>query len=219
MSQGKRYKFQGSTFSVQTAVGAGKSVNAVTKANPAVVSSPNHGLANGDIVKLVVPHGMTELDGQLAIVNNKATSTFELEGVDSSGYTTFVAESPTVAFAEKATMSAFCELTGVNQQGGAAAQIDVTTICSTAKEFELGLSDSGTLALDFNWAGNQAVQAALRAANVAKTLTAFRIDFPNSGGSVIMFGFVLSTSFQGAVDGTWKASASVKLSGDITVLS
>ena len=49
----------------------------------------------------------------------------------------------------------------LNQSGGA-DQYDASTICSDAKEFEQGLSDSGTLQLDFNWAGNQAVQTAIR---------------------------------------------------------
>lgn len=217
MSQGKRYKFQGSTVSVQSALGVAKVISAITKASPAVVTSTSHGFSDNDIVYLSNIEGMIELEGGTFVIDVLSVNTFALVGVDSTNYGTFAAGSPVTAGAQKATMTAFCELTGLNNQGGAATQIDVTTICSTAKEFELGLSDSGTVTLDFNDAPLQTVQAALRAANVAKTVVGIKVVFPGTGGTIIMLGFVLQTSFQGAVDGTWKASASIKLTGDIVV--
>lgn len=218
MSAGKRYKFNGSTFKVQTALGAAQEITAITKADPAVVSSTSHGNVTGDVVKMTIDSGsMYELNGNLYVVDNEAAGTYELSGVDSTDYTTFAAGSP-FDYAQKVTFSNFCELTGVNQQDGGADEIEVTTICSTAKEFEQGLSDSGTLQLDFNWAGNETVQAALRTAKVSGDQTAFKITFPGVGGSVIMIGTVQSTSFQGAVNGVWTASATVKLTGEIYVL-
>lgn len=219
MSQGKRYKFQGSTVSVQSALAATKTVSAITKANPAVVTSTAHGYADNDFVYLNNIPGMIELEDGTFVINVLTANTFELVGVDSTNYGTFVAESPNTATAQKATMTQFCELTGFNNQGGAATQIDVTTICSTAKEFELGLSDSGTVTMDFNDAPLQTVQAALRAANIAKSVIGIKVVFPGSGGTILMLGFVLQTSFQGAVDQTWKASASLKLTGDIVVVA
>lgn len=217
MSAGKRYKFQGSTFKVQTALGAAQEITAITKADPAVVSSAAHGNVTGDVVKLTIDSGsMYELNGNLYAVDNEASGTYELAGVDSTDYTTFAAGSP-FDYAQKVTFSNFCELTSVNQQDGGADEIEVTTICSTAKEFEQGLSDSGSLTLDFNWAGNETVQAALRTAKVSGDQLAFKITFPGTGGIVIMIGTVQSTSFQGAVNGVWTASATIKLTGEIFV--
>lgn len=218
MSAGKRYKFNGSTFKVQTALGTAQEITAITKADPAVVSSAAHGNVTGDVVKMTIDSGsMSELNGNLYVVDNEVSGSYELSGVDSTGYTTFAAGSP-FDYAQRVTMSTFCELTGVNQQDAGADQVEVTTICSTAKEFEQGLSDSGTLQLDFNWAGNETVQTALREAKVSGDQMAFKVTFPGTGGSVIMIGTVTSTSFQGSVNGVWTASASIKLTGDIYVL-
>jgi hypothetical protein len=220
MSAGKRYKFQGSTFAVQTALGANKAITAVTKADPAVATSTAHGLVLGDVIKLTLPagSGMVELDAKVVPIDNPATNSFELAGVDSTGYTTFVLNSPNGALAQPVTFSTFCELTGINQQDGSADQVEVTTICSTVKEFEQGLSDSGTLQLDFNWAGNGAVQAAMRAAKVSGDQLAFKLTFPGDGGKAIMIGTVQQTSFQGAVNGVFTASATIKLTGELFVL-
>ena len=168
MSSGKRYKFNGSQFKVQTSISAtAKEITAITKADPAVVSSASHGYVTGDVVKLTIASGsMYELNGNLYAVDNEASGTYELAGTDSTNYTTFAAGSP-FDYAQAVVFSSFCELTGANQQDAGADTIEVSTICSDAKEFEQGLSDSGTLTLDFNWAGNETVQAALNAAKIS----------------------------------------------------
>ena len=218
MSSGKRYKFNGSTFKVQTALGASKTITGITQADPAVVSSTAHGFVTGDVVKISSVTGMTELNDNLYAVDNEASGTFELAGIDSTNYTAFATGSPADGIAQPVTFTTFCELTGVNQQDAGADTIEVTTICSTAKEFEQGLSDSGTLQLDFNWAGKESVQTALREAKISGDQVAFKITFPGVGGIAIMIGTVLSTSFQGAVNGVWTASASIKLTGEVYVL-
>lgn len=218
MSQGKRFKFQGSSFQVQTGFGSSQGIQGISAANPAVVSSTSHGNSAGDVVKLSGIAGMTQLNDTLQVVDDPASGTYELNGVDSSDYPAFVLQSPNLAAAMRVLFSEFCELTGVNQQDGAADEIEVTTICSTAKEFELGLSDSGTVQLDYNWAGNELVQAAMRAAKKSGEEVALKLTFPGTGGAVIMIGFVQQTSFQGAVNGVWTASATIRLTGDIVVL-
>ena len=44
MAAGKFFKFQGSTFAVQTGLGSGATISAISKANPAVVTATGHGL-------------------------------------------------------------------------------------------------------------------------------------------------------------------------------
>lgn len=220
MSAGKRYKFNGSQFKVQTSISStAKEITAITKADPAVVSSTSHGYVTGDVVKMTIDAGsMYELNGNLYVVDNEASGTYELAGTDSTDYTTFAAGSP-FDYSQVVVFSTFCELTGANQQDAGADTIEVSTICSDAKEFEQGLSDSGTLTLDFNWAGNETVQAALTAAKISGDQTAFKITMPNSGGTIVMIGTVQSTSFQGAVNGVWTASAQIKLSGRVFVFA
>jgi len=218
MSQGLRYKFNGSTFGVMTGVqGSSPSqvITGVSKANPAVVLTAGSGLADGDVVKISGIVGMTGLNDKLYVADNPVPGvSIELAGEDTTGQTTYVSG----GLIEEAAFTDFCELTGANQQDGGADEIEVTTICSTAKEFEQGLSDSGTLQLDYNVAPGSAVQVALRTAKVSGAQIAFKLVFPSSGGTIIMFGTVQSQSMQGQVNGVWTGSATIKLTGPIFVL-
>lgn len=218
MSQGLRYKFNGSTFGVQTGLqGSSPSqvITGISRAKPPVVSTSGSGLVEGDVVKISTVLGMTSVNGNLYVVDNPVVGvSIELAGEDTTGQTAYTSG----GIIEEVSFSDFCELTGANQQDGGADEIEATTICSTAKEFEQGLSDSGTLQLDYNVAPNSAVQAALRAAKVSGDRTAFKLVFPSGGGTVIMLGTVQSQSMQGQVNGLWTGSATIKLTGPLFVL-
>lgn len=218
MSQGKRYKFNGSTFKVGTAFGTNKTITNISSANPGVVTSATHGGVLGDVVKFTDP-GISQLDGKMYPIDNPGTNDFEIADVDTTDMDAFAAGSPTGdSHFNFVTFTKFCELTGANRQGGSADQIEVSTICSDAKEFEQGLSDTGTLQLDFNWAGLEAVQAALKSGEESGDPMAFKITFPNGGGTVILIGSVQQSSFSGAVNGVWKGSCTIKLTGKMYVL-
>lgn len=58
----------------------------VSRANPAVVTATGHGLANGTRVWCTAATGMTELIGNVYTVANAATDSFELSGLNSSGF-------------------------------------------------------------------------------------------------------------------------------------
>ena len=71
-----------------------KTISAITKANPAVVTATSHGYDNGDEVLISGVGGMTEVNGKRFLVADKTTNTFELQdkdGVDinSSSFTTY----------------------------------------------------------------------------------------------------------------------------------
>lgn len=68
---------------------SGHVITAITKANPAVVTSVAHGFSNGDRVIITGVLGMTEVNNRQFVVANKTADTFELSGVDSSAYTTY----------------------------------------------------------------------------------------------------------------------------------
>ena len=70
-------------------VEADKTITAITKANPAVVTATSHGYADGDHVWINSVVGMTEVNGRRYTVANKTTHTFQLSGVNSSNYTTY----------------------------------------------------------------------------------------------------------------------------------
>lgn len=217
MTQGVRYKFNGSTFSVGTSLGGvspSSPISAISQTDPAIITSASHGRSQADVIKIYNAGGATQFNGNLYVVDDTTTDTFSLAGEDNTNGAAYTSggKFDTLQFSE------FCELTGVNQQDAGADEIEVSTICSEAKEFEQGLSDSGTLQLDYNAAPNTTVQSYLKTAKEAGDYVAVKIVFPNSGGTIIMIGTVQSQSIQGAVNDVWKGSATIKLSGAIFVL-
>ena len=66
-----------------------KVISAITKANPAVVTANSHGYSNGDRIIISEVEGMTEVNGETFTVSEKTTNTFELQGINSTGYTTY----------------------------------------------------------------------------------------------------------------------------------
>lgn len=81
----------------------GKTITAVTKADPCVVSAGGHGYTTGDEVYLSGIEGMTELNGRSFKINVLGANDFEIQlmdgvDVDSTGYTT---HSGTAGISEK----------------------------------------------------------------------------------------------------------------------
>lgn len=62
------------------------SITAATQANPVVVTSAAHGLANGQKVHITGVAGMTQLNNLTYIVANQAANTFELTGINGTGF-------------------------------------------------------------------------------------------------------------------------------------
>ena len=62
---------------------------AATATNPVVVTSPGHGLQDGDEISFTGVTGMTELNTGTFEVANATADTFELDGEDGSAFTTF----------------------------------------------------------------------------------------------------------------------------------
>lgn len=214
MSSGLRFKFNGSTIQVSIGSAAAKTITDISETDPAVVASTAHGLPVGTVGRIAAVVGMTEVNAKLFVVDNPDTNDFELAGVDATGYTPYTSGGTFTPL----TYSAFCELTGIDQQDGTADEIEVTTVCSTAKEFEVGLSDSGTLTLNYNYAPTSDVQAAFRAAKLAGTEVAVRVVLPNSGGTIVMIGQIQQSSFTGANGAVWTGTTQLKLTGEIFVL-
>ena len=103
---------------------ANKTISAITKANPAVVTATSHGYSNGDHIIISSVVGMNQVNNRTFKVANQATNTFQLQDVDgnninSSDYQTYTsggvankiyeiaspwatADIPTVKFAQSA---------------------------------------------------------------------------------------------------------------------
>lgn len=65
------------------------SITGATKANPVVITANSHGFSTGETVEINSVGGMTELNGRRYRVGATTTNTFELSGIDGTGYTTY----------------------------------------------------------------------------------------------------------------------------------
>lgn len=72
----------GALVAIASGYGSALTVSAITNANPAVATSTSHGLLDGDIIE--VTSGWSRLTEKVIRVDDVATNTFELEGVDTS---------------------------------------------------------------------------------------------------------------------------------------
>ena len=111
-------------------------------------------------------------------------------------------------------------VTTVNMEDGEAADIDVTCLQSDAKEYLVGLQDSGSLSLDLNVVFGDAGYVILQDAKAAGTLIGFQIELPllgveTTGRTFTFEGYVKSLPFTGAVDAAITGTASIRISGAV----
>ena len=207
MAAGKNVKFQGSSIAVAIAKLTAKTITAITKANPCVVTSTAHGFVLGDLVWHAAIVGMTELNGDWYYIQNPTANSYELRGVDSTGYGTYVSGGT----AQLASWANWCECKGWNETGGSSAEIDVTTVCSPTKEYELGLPDTATVALDYNYGPKFTVNAFLEAAKLVGDTVPMRVTLPAAQGVLTYKMGILQLSRTGQIGAVWQGSASLRV--------
>lgn len=100
--------------------------------------------------------------------------------------------------------------------GTPAAEIDITNLQSTAKEFLIGLQDFGVGTLEANPDYDDPGQNQLRTLRASGAVAAFEITLPNS--KVLGFNArVQNVGINGAVDAAYDGSFELRLTGDVTV--
>jgi Phage tail tube protein, TTP len=114
---------------------AAKTVTAVTKAVPPVVTSAAHAMAEGTIAYFDTAVGMDELLGQAVSIDATATNTFNAEGLDSTTFGTFTSGTVTPV----ATWLTLSSATSYSIPEGAADELDATTLLDRIKQTQAGL--------------------------------------------------------------------------------
>jgi len=179
---GREYRLE-----VQSTIDSVKTVTAITKANPAVVSCASHGYANGDIVILTDVEGMVEVNNLVARVANQASGTFELAGVNSTNFGTFVSGE----VAEITAFTTVTQATGVDFGAGSAEEIDMTTLIDSTRRVEDGILSLPQITVNLLADPPAAAQAAIETAAYAKTVLAFRAT--TKGGRIRLWAGTPST--------------------------
>lgn len=184
-------KTMGTVVSIATANAVATNITAITAASPPVVTSNSHGYANGNIVYIDGVVGMTQLNRRAFVVANVATNTYELKGVDATGYTAYVSGGTAV----RKTMTAIGEVKAVTQLfDGEANEIDVTHLGSAGEEFLIGIPRFGSNSLSVLCPSpNDTGQTRLRALQALQTAEVFTVALPSGQIAVSV---VLVKSFQ-----------------------
>lgn len=201
---------QGTRFQIQKlgTNGSPKTITGISAANPAVVTATAHGLATGDVVTIAAVVGMTQVNGQSYVIKNLTANTFELVGCNSTTFTAYGSGGTATPF----TFAESNEHKSYTVSPGQASDIDKTTMISTAKEFGVGLSDTGTFDVELNYVEADVAQVEMKLGLLDSSERWFRI-IKRNGGISAMKGSVRSLSETGAVDGIFTGSLSVRLSG------
>lgn len=128
-------KGRGVRVEIAATYGTPRVVTAVTLASPGVATSTAHTLTNDTVGYFSAVTGMVQLEDQACRVKNQATNTFELQGLNTSGYSAFTAGN----FIPVATWATLGEATSYSIGGGASEKLDVTTLLDIVRKEEAGL--------------------------------------------------------------------------------
>jgi len=129
---------------VATVFALAKVVTAISKANPAVVTSTAHGQLAGAVGYMDKMNGMQELDGMAVAVANPVSATFDLPDVDSTNFTTFTSGE----FVPVQTWATLANSTKVDIGGGDATKLDTTVLLDNSKQEENGMLAAQTISID-----------------------------------------------------------------------
>ena len=170
---------------MQSALAAAKTITAITKASPGVVTSTAHGYSNGETVYLTVL-GMWQINDKPVRVANVTANTFELEGVDTTLFDTF-----TSGTAEKATLgTSITTATSITASGGSFEFLDATTIHGNARAVLPGLPEETKFEMEHIWDPTDAGLAAMKAASDAQARRVFQFTFGTGGKKMMFAGYV-----------------------------
>jgi hypothetical protein len=96
--------------------------------------------------------------------------------------------------------------------------VDVSTLASTMREFQPGMSDAGEVNFTGHFFPGDVGQSTLRTANQNKTTNAYTIEFPGNLGSVSFNGFITNYSILDATnDDPVAFEITVKITGGLNI--
>lgn len=107
-----------------------------------------------------------------------------------------------------------CLARDVQYQPSTATEIDTTAICSTAKEFVLGLRDFGSLSVTGHWKIGHAAHAVILEAAADQDTRFILITF-SDGSTAQGLAFVQQPGFSGSVDGVWSGTYNFRFTGEV----
>ena len=127
------------TIEVEKTLDTAVTITALTTDNPGAATATSHGLLAGDIIVFNVAGGMVELDGQAVRVGTVAdVNTFELEDLDTSGYSTWTAGT----CQEVTAWETLGNSQTISAPDPSPEKIDITTLIDKVKQSAFGLPEA-----------------------------------------------------------------------------
>lgn len=215
----KAINAQGTILAIADGTGSPISdITAITKAASAVVSSVTSPVAIGDAVKFISVANMPEIEGMVGVVTAVTAGASFTVNIDTSNF----AAAGGAGTAEVQVMVAGCEAKTFSGFDGQAAEIDVTTMCSTAREFLQGLQDFGQFTFDVNLVPNDPFQMECNEAKRLMQSRVFTLTLPPGVDTeqyqYVFEAFVRQFSISGGVDQPVGGSVTLRVTGEPTVV-
>lgn len=184
-------KMSNVAIAVQSALGALKTITAISKAAPGVVTA-THDFANGDYIVMDV-QGMSQVNGSVFRVANVSTTvSFQLEdvtggtGIDTTAFDTFTSGTcRKITFGTSISTAAAIQISG-----GDFDMIDTTVIHTNQKSQIPGAANPIKFELTHLWDPTDAGQKALKAASDIQAQLAFKFTFGAGGKIMVFVGYV-----------------------------
>lgn len=178
----------GIILSLGTALGAEKTISAVTNANPAVASSASHGLAAGDIFTL--KSGWARANERVFRVGSSpATGSFSIDGLDASNTSLFPAGSGVGSAVPVTTFTQITQVLDLTTSGG---DMQFTQYSFLENDFESQLpTQAAAQSLTLSIADDPSLAGYIALKNAGETRAArvLRAVFPN-GSVLLYYGYV-----------------------------
>jgi len=201
---------QRSSLKIATAQGSPLTITAITKANPAVVTATNT-FVGGEIIQIDAVGGMVETNGRAYVVAVPTGTNFQLKGVDSTSYTTYVSGGT----ATPQTMTTVGNIKDFDIQPDKPAEIDVTNLASTRKEFRIGLAGSWTMTSTMDIDSSDTGQAELTKAQNDGLSRVLTVALSN-GKMFAGVGYILQFNAKGSPEAVVAGTLSVRGTGQPT---
>jgi hypothetical protein len=206
---------QGTLLKIGTGSGGAKTVSGITVGNPTIITSTAHGLSNGDVVTMSLFTGADagDINAESFVVLFTTTNTFAIK-LDTLGKT--ISDNSAAARATPVEWTTVGEVVDGDRAAGERTEIDTTHLASDAKEYLLGLKDSGNYNFNMNWLFDDLGQDALLEAESSDDAYDFKVEYP-SGNSMTFEGLVKGVTGPSlGVDDKMSGSVSIRITGEVT---
>ena len=187
-------------------VNISQTITGATQANPCVITSNGHGLVNGDRVYVTGVGGMTDLNNLEFLVAGKTTNTFQLSGINSTGYDAYSGGGKLTAvkfynfyFSTAISFDTLCIIGhNLNSLGAVSVSLEIADSSSfgtnskeIAKYTVSGSTDNRILVTNLNSAGGSNTYSASGTAQRYSSVAYARVKILHSTSSVPELGEIL----------------------------